>query len=594
MSRFLRPSRRQQHRNSAYWLGSIGGIFFSVGLGFLVLGMVPTVFDAMRMRQWEPVQAQVLEAWLTSSRSDGGNATSRAHARYRYEVAGRAYVGERVAVSNVADNLGDYWYQLGWQLKSAQQQGKAVTAWVNPSDPTEAVLDRDLRWPLLGFWGIFLVVFGGVGGGLLAWARHSWREAAKPEHPLAASQPWMAYPGWTGPSIASNMRAERWVFTGMGLVFLVFGSSVSALALPQAVNGRPIVWVVLVFPLVGLVMCWHALQRWRQHRRYGTAALVLTPHPAPLGGRVVMHLDLPVQASPKARVVMALSCLERSTNGSGEDRRTSESLQWENEGVARTLPTTSGTRIQWHADVPGHLPASVPPGEDGTVWRVSITGQGLGGDFSAHYDIPVFATEAGTTFPAAGDAFALGEMTPASDESLLRERIAAVCHVAQDMQGRLVLEQPYARMRRAQLPWLFMGLGCLASGGYLWRQDALGGWLGVVFGAIGMLAVGLSLWHLCNRRTITIERSQGVTIERSLAGLPMTESHHHALSIQRLGLHRSFGLQVSGQRPESIWQVRAHPYEGKAFVLVDSISGEAAARLLMRDIVLHTGWSTGA
>ncbi|MBA4267244.1 MAG: DUF3592 domain-containing protein, partial [Comamonadaceae bacterium] len=163
MSGFLRPSRRQKHRYSAYWLGAFGGIFLLVSLGFLVLGMMPTVIDAMRMRQWEPVPAQLLDVRVASSRNSSGNTTTRVQARYSYVVAGRTYTGERVAVSSMADNLGDFWYQLGWQLKRTHQQGKPATAWVNPADPTKAVLDRSLRWPLLGFWAIFIVVFGGTG-----------------------------------------------------------------------------------------------------------------------------------------------------------------------------------------------------------------------------------------------------------------------------------------------------------------------------------------------------------------------------------------------------------------------------------------------
>lgn len=592
MSRFLRPSRQQQHRNSAIWLGTFGGIFFFVGLGFLVLGMVPTVFDALRMRQWEPVQVELLEARLAPSRTSDGNTTYRVHARYRYEVAGRAYTGERVAVSNMADNLGDYWYQLGWRLQNARQNGKPVMAWVNPSDPTQAVLDRELRWSLLAFWSLFLVIFGGVGSGLLVWARQSWRKAARPEHPLTVSQPWLVHPAWAGPSIASNTRAERWVFTIMGLVFLAFGGAVSALALPQAFNGRPAVWVVLVFPLVGLVMCWHAIKRWRQHRRYGAAALVLTPHPAPLGGSVAMHLDLPVQADPQARVLVALSCLERSTSGSGDDQRTSENLQWENEGVAKLLPTPGGTRIQWQTDVPGHLSPSVSPGEDGTVWRVSVAGQGLDGDFSAHYDIPVFATGTSATFSVPDDRFTFGQTDLASKEPVLRERIATVCRVSVDMQGRLVLDQPYARMRRVQLPWLIMGVVFLASGTYLWRQNALGGWMGFFFGGLGLLALVLSLWHLGNRRKVTLDRSQGATVERWLLGIPVGRRRYTQM-IERLSLYRSYGLQVSGQRPENILQVRALPLGGKAFVLADSISGEEATRLLMSEIARHTGWPAG-
>ncbi|MEW6481035.1 MAG: DUF3592 domain-containing protein [Pseudomonadota bacterium] len=590
MSLFKRPGRRQQHRNGAIWLGAFGSIFFLVGLGFLLLAVVPTVVDSLRMRQWEPVAAQLVDARLQASRNSEGTITHRVHATYRYVIDGQTHVGQRVAVSNQADNIGDFWYQLGWRLESAHRQGKPVTAWVNPANPTDAVLDRSLRWPLLGFWALFIAIFGGVGTGLLAWARHSWRSAAQPEHPQATTHPWMQYPEWAGPAIASNLRAERWVFTVMGVVFLGFGGVVSAIALPDAVNGRPIVWVVLLFPFFGLVMCWQAFKGWRQHRRYGAAALVLSPHPAPVGGRVVMHLDLPVPTHPQARVVMALSCLERSTSGSGKNRNTSEHLRWESEGVARLQPTGSGTRVQWQTEVPGHLPVSSPPGEDGTVWRVSVNGQGLDGDFSAHYDIPVFATGVSATFAAPEQPFAPGSADRAADEALLRERIAAVCRLEMDMQGRLVLDQPYARMRRAQLPWLIMGLVFVASGTYLWQVRAAGGLMGPLFGALGALALVLSLWLLLNRRITSLDRGQGMTMVRRFLGLTVMTRQWDAQAIEGLSLHRSYGMQVNGQRPESIWQVRAHPRQGKPVVLADSISGEEAARLLMQDIARHTGW----
>jgi len=350
----------------------------------------------------------------------------------------------------------------------------------------------------------------------------------------------------------------------------------------------------LLFPFFGLVMCWQAFKGWRQHRRYGAAALVLSPHPAPVGGRVVMHLDLPVPTHPQARVVMALSCLERSTSGSGKNRNTSEHLRWESEGVARLQPTGSGTRVQWQAEVPGHLPASSPPGEDGTVWRVSVNGQGLDGDFSGHYDIPVFATGWSATFAAPEQPFAAGSADRAADEALLRERIAAVCRLEMDMQGRLVLDQPYARMRRAQLPWLIMGLVFVASGTYLWQVRAAGGLMGPLFGALGALALLLSLWLLLNRRTTSLDRGQGMTMVRRFLGLPVMTRQWDAQAIEGLSLHRSYGMQVNGQRPESIWQVRAHPRQGKPVVLADSISGEEAARLLMQDIARHTGWRAAA
>lgn len=421
-----------------------------------------------------------------------------------------------------------------------------------------------------------------------------------PDLPTPADQaPWRQYKAWAEPGTSSQLRAERWVFTGMGLAFLVFGVVISALALPDAMRGRPIVWLVLVFPLVGLVMCWQAFGRWRQHHRYGSARLMLSPHPAPLGGRVSMHLDLAVPMTPDMRFDMALSQLTRSTSGTTDERRTHDSLQWETEGLATVTPTATGTRLQWQTQIPRDLPPSGPPDEDGSVWRVSVKGHGPAKGFSAYYDIPVFATEHSPDPATASDAPAAPWATPdgfgqPADQLLLRERIAAVCHVAHDLQGQLVLEQTYGRMRRAQLPWLFMGVITTTVGVFLWHKTSAPAFMALIFGGVGVLALVLSIWHLGNRRTSTLHRQQGVTFQRNFLGLPVRRGHWLHQDIARLSLHDSYGMQVNGQRPERIWQVRAHSKTGQHLVLADSISGKDAARLLMADIAAHTGWSVEA
>ena len=135
-----------------------------------------------------------------------------------------------------------------------------------------------------------------------------------------------------------------------------------------------------------------------------------------------------------------------------------------------------------------------------------------------------------------------------------------------------------------------MGVVFVTSGIFLWNVRAVGGFMGILFVGLGMLALVLSLWLLLNRRTTTMDRSQGTTIVRRLLGLPVSTRHWDAQAMAGLSVHRSYGMQVNGRRPESIWQVRAHPRQDKPVVLADSISGEEAARLLMQDIARHTGW----
>jgi hypothetical protein len=75
-----------------------------------------------------------------------------------------------VSISGSADNIGDYQQRLGRRLANAHERNETVTVYVNAADPADSIIDRELRWGLLGFKSIFVLVFGGIGSGLLIYA----------------------------------------------------------------------------------------------------------------------------------------------------------------------------------------------------------------------------------------------------------------------------------------------------------------------------------------------------------------------------------------------------------------------------------------
>lgn len=165
----------KDHKKTSFWVLALFALPFAAGgLGMLVLGVLPTLYDWGRMRVWTPVPATLTSARLETSRGRKST-TYGVSANYRYQLAGRDYEGQRVAIGSGHDNIGDFQQELGERLEAAQREGRTVPAWVNPSDPREAVLDRSLRAGLQLFKMLFVVVFGGVGVGMLygAWrGRH--------------------------------------------------------------------------------------------------------------------------------------------------------------------------------------------------------------------------------------------------------------------------------------------------------------------------------------------------------------------------------------------------------------------------------------
>lgn len=143
--------------------------FACVGIGALVLG-ASDLLAWQRMGAWTSVSADVLAVDLEEHHG-GDTTTYKTTATYRYSYAGQDYTSTAVAIGSGADNLGDFQRDLYWQLRTAQQHGATVTAYVDPQNPAEAVLNRSLRYGMLLFKGLFGLVFGGVGFGLLFGAR---------------------------------------------------------------------------------------------------------------------------------------------------------------------------------------------------------------------------------------------------------------------------------------------------------------------------------------------------------------------------------------------------------------------------------------
>ena len=151
--------------------------FAAAGLGILLFMTAPMVYDWARMQAWHSVPAQVDSATLQSHKPSKGGTTYSVSTRYRYQVAGVEYTGDRASLTTRADNIGSFQEQLGHRLQGAERTGEPVTVWVNPAQPTESIVDRSLRPGLLALQLGLALAFGGFGGHLLVrmgrtmWAR---------------------------------------------------------------------------------------------------------------------------------------------------------------------------------------------------------------------------------------------------------------------------------------------------------------------------------------------------------------------------------------------------------------------------------------
>ncbi|NOR37246.1 MAG: DUF3592 domain-containing protein, partial [Woeseiaceae bacterium] len=137
------------------------------GTGVWMLWSVSNVFvEAFQTEGWVQVEARLLSGGYTSHRGDD-TYTYEAYARYTYDIQGQTFVADRVGLSSGSDNIGRYQQEMGNNLSRAHTGGESILVYVDPNDPSQAIIDRGVRWGMVGFKSIFLFVFGGVGLGLL-------------------------------------------------------------------------------------------------------------------------------------------------------------------------------------------------------------------------------------------------------------------------------------------------------------------------------------------------------------------------------------------------------------------------------------------
>ncbi len=130
-----------------FWIAPI------LGGALLMLSALQDVQRAEDSAGWTPVQAEITRVggqkrrWWSTKRWGS----------YRWELGGQAYEGSEIAC------CGADWNDL-FEETGEKKPGDPVTAWVNPADPTMAVLSTGVR---TGCWlsvlaGIALIVAGVV------------------------------------------------------------------------------------------------------------------------------------------------------------------------------------------------------------------------------------------------------------------------------------------------------------------------------------------------------------------------------------------------------------------------------------------------
>lgn len=377
------------------WLGGLCLLTAPAIFLFLVL---PILSDWHGAKHWDPVPATLLSVELeTRAMRDGPAYEVVAHYRYRY--GGRAWTGERVSLAPGGDRIGNFQRRLAEQLARAGVQGDPVTVYVNPADPAEAVINRDLRYGLLGTYLLFVLLLPVVGTGLLVAARNE-RAAPLDPSPASPDQPWLATAAWARPTVVSGWRVPLQIaWVAVLCWWLVWGTITVYLRDEILTGGLPGLGVLLA-DLAGIGMLARVMTLSLGRRRFGRLTLHLDPHPGAIGGDVGGWFDLPLPHDPTHRFLLTLAC---ETVTRIRDGRATFDVQtvWQEQREFSSVATPDGlTRVAFRFAVPAGLPPSSPPAAGFHRWLLAARADLPGFDLVADFELPVFATGARSTTAA--------------------------------------------------------------------------------------------------------------------------------------------------------------------------------------------------
>ncbi len=367
--------------------------FACVG-AFTLFVYVYALWQWVDKQSWVPVPATILTADL-ESHSDSDGATYEVKATYEYSVGGQQYQSSKVQVSTGADNVGSFQKDAYKELKRHQEEHIPFTAFVDPADPSNAVLYRDLRVSLLLFVGIFAMVFGGVGFGLLAASVLTFcevreRAARALAHP---KQPWLHRREWANGVIAGDSKGRVLTWFIVGLVAAIISLPLLVL-LPLEIfkTGNYLLAFGALVPAIGGCVLYGAIRKIAHWRAFGAARLRLQTNPARLGERFSATIEIP-KPQPPSSVTVRLRCERAITTGSGDDSSTDVKIAWSEERAVplHSHPGASATLIPIAFELVKGLPESGDESDSIKVqWKLTAKAPMPRIDLNLEFEIPVF------------------------------------------------------------------------------------------------------------------------------------------------------------------------------------------------------------
>jgi Protein of unknown function (DUF3592) len=373
-----RSARRVQ---PAYVLVPFFSLFLLMGGAISYLFFVRPVLNVEQARNWPAVACRIISSRVQSH--SGKSTTYSIDILYAYNVDGREYRSNRYDF--MGGSSGGYGGKA--EIVSHYPPGATGPCYVNPHDPTEAVLERSLRPTMLV--GLFPLVFLFLGAGGLVWVLCGGGRGPKLVAVTEDAPPWMCRQDWASGRIISSSKPAMigaWVFSGLwNLISLPFAV---VLLNEWMRSGDGHLLPGFLFPALGLVLFVWARRLTTRWRRFGDSVFEMTSVPGVVGGALegTIRLSQPLRAEDGFQVT--LMCVNRVTTGAGKDRSTVEHVLWKED---QRVNAAMGDRVPVAFYVPPDCRETNSDYADNVViWRLKATAKEAGVGYASKFEVPMF------------------------------------------------------------------------------------------------------------------------------------------------------------------------------------------------------------
>jgi hypothetical protein len=203
-------------------------------------------------------------------------------------------------------------------------------------------------------------------------------------------QPWMWRDDWAASAINDRGAfglATFWIFTIIWNLIsfpLIF-------AMPwREVRNQPAVMFVFLFPAIGVLLFIGVLYKSGQRMKFGGSVCHVDRIPIVPGQSFHGEVETRVRDRPPNGFDVRLTCVRRTNNG----RRSIETILWdESQTISLVTPSYEGARVQFTFAIPADAetaPSRIGPST--VIWRLEVSAEMPGIDYSATFELPVFAT----------------------------------------------------------------------------------------------------------------------------------------------------------------------------------------------------------